>query len=237
MEVCGHDGVERAGILRHPHRHRIDQHPVPGHVREVLRDLGGDLVPEHHAVVLRVRLGHHGERLARPRPCEREGVARDALDAGAGEDRDFGGGLVALGAMAAPALAGIFPRGVFPHDHPVQIPGTNPCERALDARQDPCGTHVGVLVERLADGEAQAPERQVVRHVRRAPTAPKKIASNARSRSTPSSGLKALSRRYRSDPQSKRGRVFFPSTASRSRNANGQGLFRVLKFSPPGSRA
>ena len=37
--------------------------------------------------------------------------------------------------------------------------------------QDPGRPDVGVLVERLADREAQAPERQVVRHVRRADSA------------------------------------------------------------------
>ena len=41
-------------------------------------------------------------------------------------------------------------------------------QRAGDARQDAGRAHVGVLVERLADREAQAPERDVVGDVRRA---------------------------------------------------------------------
>ena len=48
------------------------------HVGKFRRDLGGDLVPHHHAVALRVRFGDDGEELARPRPGEREGEADDA---------------------------------------------------------------------------------------------------------------------------------------------------------------
>ena len=41
-------------------------------------------------------------------------------------------------------------------------------QRAGDAGQDARRAHVGVLVERLADGEPQAPQRDVVGHVGRA---------------------------------------------------------------------
>ena len=53
-------------------------------VREVLRHVGGDLVPQHHRVLQRVRLRGAGEHLSRPRLGELEGVADDALDARGG---------------------------------------------------------------------------------------------------------------------------------------------------------
>ena len=48
------------------------------------------LVPDHHAVTLRVRLRHDGQELARPRAGQVERKAQDALDARAGEDRNVG---------------------------------------------------------------------------------------------------------------------------------------------------
>jgi hypothetical protein len=41
-------------------------------------------------------------------------------------------------------------------------------ERAHDARQDAGRAHIGVLIERLADGEAQSPQGDVIGHVGRA---------------------------------------------------------------------
>ena len=66
------------------------------------------------------------------------------------------------------ADAGILALRVLAHDHPVELRPGDVAQRAGDARQDPGRTHIGVLVEGLADREAQAPERDVVRHVRRA---------------------------------------------------------------------
>jgi hypothetical protein len=65
VQIGRHDGVETLRLQRHPHRHRIDQHLVPGDVGELFRDFLGDLVPHHHAVALRVRLGHDAQQLAR----------------------------------------------------------------------------------------------------------------------------------------------------------------------------
>src|SRR3546814_21191193 len=70
--------------------------------------------------VLRLRLGDHCHQLARARLGQREGVAHDPLDSGAGEDRDFGGDLPCQAPVRAPALASIFAFGVLAHDHPVE---------------------------------------------------------------------------------------------------------------------
>ena len=75
------------------------------HVGKLARDLGADLVPHHHGVALRVRFGDDGEQLARARSGEREGEAEDALDAGAGHDRDVGCDFQRQAAMGASADA------------------------------------------------------------------------------------------------------------------------------------
>ena len=78
VQVGRDDRVERLRLQRHAHGHGVDQHLVPGDVGKFLRDLGGDLVPHHHAVALRVRLGDHRQQLARPRLRQLEGEAHDA---------------------------------------------------------------------------------------------------------------------------------------------------------------
>ena len=119
-------------------------------------------------VPLRVRLGDDGEQLARARAGERERKAHDALDAGAGEHRDVGRDFLRQAAMDASADAGIFAFGVLAHDHPVEFRAADMAQRARDPRQNASRPHVGVLVERLADREPQAPQRDVIGHVGRA---------------------------------------------------------------------
>ena len=155
-------------LQRHAHGHGVDQHLVPGDVGKFARHLGGDLVPHHHAVALRVRLGDDGQQLARARAGQLEGEAHDAGDAGAGEHRDVGRDLLAAGPMHAAADAGIFAFRVLAHDHPVELGPGDVAQRAGDAGQDAGRADIGVLVERLADREPQAPQRDVVGHVGRA---------------------------------------------------------------------
>ena len=172
----GRTGCRRAGwwrrscrgsrVAHHAHGHGVDQHLVPGDVRELARDLGGDLVPHHHAVALGVGLGDDGQELARPRAGQLEREAHDAGDAGAGEDHHLGADLLRQAAMRAAALAGVLALGVLAHDHPVELLGRDVAQRAGDPGQDAGRADVGVLVERLADREPQAPERDVVGHVR-----------------------------------------------------------------------
>ena len=55
--------------------------------------------------------------------CNSEVPSSPTGDAGAGEDRGFGGNFLGVAAMGTAAMAGIFALGVFTHDHPVDIPG------------------------------------------------------------------------------------------------------------------
>jgi len=93
-----------------------------------------------------------------------EGETHDALDADAREDADVGGGLPGLVGVAAAAVAGVFPLGVFTHDDPVEFFSVFLAggERGGDAVEDAGGADIGVLLEGLANGEAEAPERDVV---------------------------------------------------------------------------
>src|SRR5688572_3578636 len=70
--------------------------------------------------------------------------------------------------MHPTADAGVFALGVFADDHPVELPSLHFPQRAGDARQYARRTHVGVLVERLADRQPQSPQGDVIGHVGRA---------------------------------------------------------------------
>src|SRR5258708_6339741 len=63
---------------------------------------------------------------------------------------------------AAPAPAGVLASGILAHHDPVDVLAVD--ERALHAGQHARGTHVGVLVEALADRQAQTPQRHVIGH-------------------------------------------------------------------------
>ncbi len=154
VEVGGDDGVEALRLQRHPHRHRIDQHLVPGDVGKLFRHLLGDLVPHHHAMALGIGFRHHREQLARARLRQRERIVHDAANTDPGEDRHLGADLLGQSAVHAATAAGIFAFGILAHDHPVEIADADIAQRRRDAGQDLGGPDIGVLVERLADGES-----------------------------------------------------------------------------------
>src|SRR4051812_19311781 len=166
MQVGCNQSIERGRAVHHARGAGVDQLLVPLHVGEVLAHCQCDFVPHHHAMTLRVGLGDDGELLARAGLRQLEREAHDALDAGAREDAHVGGHFDRMALVRAAADAGVFALGVLAHDHPVQVPGRAALERCVDARQDARGAHVGVLVEALADLQAQAPQRDVVRDVR-----------------------------------------------------------------------
>ncbi len=165
VEVGGDDRVDRLRPQHHARRHRVDELLVDGDLGIVLADERCDLVPKHHAVALRVRLGYHGQMAARPRAGDIEGEAHDALDADPRKNSGLGRHLLGQTAMDAPAIAGIFALAVLADDDPVEIGGAASGERALDARQDARRAQIGILVEALADRQAQPPERDVVGNV------------------------------------------------------------------------
>ena len=169
VQVGGDDGVDGLRLQRHAHGHGVDQHLVPG-ARRGTRAATSAAISSHITMPWRwaLDLVTTVKQLARARAGEREGKAHDARDAGAREHGDVGGGLLGQAAVHAAADAGILAFRVLAHDHPVELRAGDGPQRAGDARQDAGRAHVGVLVEGLADGEPQAPQRDVVGHVGRA---------------------------------------------------------------------
>ena len=79
--------IDRFRIEDHARGHGVDQHLVGGHVRIVARDLGKDLVPQHHAMTLGVGLGDAGQVFGGPGSGQVEGEPHDPRDPAPGEDR------------------------------------------------------------------------------------------------------------------------------------------------------
>src|SRR5688500_2261112 len=117
-------------------------------------------------MALRVRLGDQRQMLARPLARQLEGETVHALDAFAREDRGFGGDLFGQSLVHAAAGARVLAFGVLAHDHPVDFICI--LHVTLNSRKKARGPHIGVLVEALADRQAQTPERDMVGHVGRA---------------------------------------------------------------------
>lgn len=169
------------------------QHVVELDIREVLRHLVHDLVPEHHAAALSVRLGDKSEHLAWARLGELECEASNATNAGASKDSDLceavcgklayyckdrkkeesgtSCNLVVVSRVRATTLAGVLALTILTDDDPVELAGLAVGERRGRAGQDARPAHVCVLLQRLADGKAEAPERDVIGHIGRTDSA------------------------------------------------------------------
>ena len=166
MEVGGDDRINALRPADHAGGHGVHQLLLPGDGGEFGGDFGGDLIPKHHAMLLGIGFGDHGEQFARALCRDAEGGTHDAGDAGAGEDRGFGGDFLRVATMGAAAMAGIFALGIFAHDHPVDIAGRHFAQRRGEAGQHAGGADIGVLIEALADFQPQAPERQIIGQMR-----------------------------------------------------------------------
>ncbi len=67
--------------------------------------------------------------------------------------------------MRSAALAGVLALAVLADDDPVQIPRPAVAERRLRASEYLGGANIGILLERLADGQSQTPEGNVIRNI------------------------------------------------------------------------
>src|SRR5437867_2346920 len=68
--------------------------------------------------------------------------------------------------MDPAADTAVFAFGILADDDPVEVFGSATLQRTFNARQQPGWADIGVLVESLADLEAQAPQRDVIGNVR-----------------------------------------------------------------------
>ncbi len=177
------------GRFDHALRHGVDQHPIDREAGIASDNLAADRVPEHHAVALGIGFGHDGQQPAGSAHRKIAGEAGDPLDAGAGEDRDIHADLDRQPPMRTTADAGIFALAVLAHDHPVDGTAELRPQRARQAGQQARRPDVGVLIEALADGEAQTPERDVVGQIGVADRAEVDRRRSSRAERSPSAGI------------------------------------------------
>jgi hypothetical protein len=62
-------------------------------------------------------------------------------------------------------VTSIFALAVLADDDPVKVARLAVAERRLGSPQDLGGPNVGILLERLADGQTKTPQRNVIRDV------------------------------------------------------------------------
>jgi hypothetical protein len=144
----------------------VDQFLVPGHIRELGRDLQRDLVPHHHGVALGVALGDDGQQLAGPdwaslkaKRMMRSTPARVIIDTSVAAS-------IGWPWCTRPPTPEYSPSEFSRTMTQFRSSGPQRLSGRVDARQDARRAHVGVLVEALADLQAQAPQRDVVGDVR-----------------------------------------------------------------------
>ena len=113
------------------------------------------------------------------------------VDAGAGEDRRRRSRLPRASPRCdAAAVARIFALRILAHDHPIEVlgPDTRAAAPAMPGRMR-VGRTLAYWSKALADGEPQAPERDVVGHVGRADRAEIDRVEGCEAHATPSAGI------------------------------------------------
>lgn len=67
--------------------------------------------------------------------------------------------------MRASTLTSVLAFAVLTDNHPIKVSDITVAQGRLCAAEDTRGTHIGVLLEGLADGETEAPEGDVVGNI------------------------------------------------------------------------
>ncbi len=123
-----------------------------------------DLIPEDHAILLRIGLGSTRHLTAPFMPGQVEGVAHDALDRATRIDAGLHGNLAGLARPDAPAHPGILPFRIFAYTDEVDILRAAASQRPDGTGEQTDRALVDVQIEALADRQKHAPETYVVRH-------------------------------------------------------------------------
>jgi hypothetical protein len=163
--VARHDDVERARVLDHLHRERIDVEVVRLDARVVLRDFRERPLPDVVGVPQGVRLVRHRDLLASVGLRVLERGADDPLDALPRVHVLLDADLVRRPLLEDPAHAGIEPFGVLAEDHEVHVLPVVVPERAEPLGEAAHRAHVRVEVHREARAEQ---DLRGVLHVRHA---------------------------------------------------------------------
>ena len=156
-QVGGDHHVEFFRMGYESGRQSVDQIGGNLHLRIVPRRFLHHLVPHHRSVLQGVGFGGRSQ----PPGAGAGGfkpVAHQPLHPPPGVDGGLGGYLPFGSGRQPPALPGVFPFRVFPHQHDVDVAVVFAGQGGADARQSPDGAQVDVLVESLPDGEQQSPQ-------------------------------------------------------------------------------
>ena len=161
-QVGADDHVEVLGAQDELGAEVVDVELIDLHVGIALGHRPHAFVPVGHRDRDPVGLGGRGEVVLGAHRGEIEGVAQDPIDADAGHHRLLDDDLALGAGEHAPAELGVLALGVLPHDEEVDVAGVG--QPGRDARHQPYRTQVDVLIERAADLEDRAPQRDVVGH-------------------------------------------------------------------------
>lgn len=152
-QVGCNNSVEALRLQHHTSRHGINQHLIHRHVGEVDGHRGSNLIPQNQSVALSIALGHNSQELSGPLLGCLESEPDKPFDAVAGKDGYFGGNLPGLADVRATAMTSIFAFAVLADNDPVEVASLAVAKRRLSALENSSWSNIGVLLERLADGE------------------------------------------------------------------------------------
>lgn len=164
-QIGSNDGIQTLGLQNHASSHSINKHLVHSDIGEINRNNLCHFIPENHTVALGIALSDHRQQLARPLLSSLKGKPHNPLHTVTGEDRNFSRDLPRFSGVRTATLARILSLAVLTDDHPVKVIGPALAQRRLGAAEYPCWAHVRILLERLADGESQPPQGNMIRDV------------------------------------------------------------------------
>lgn len=147
MQISGDYRVQQGGFLYHSHCHSINQYPVTGDLRVFRKQSVENLIPENHAVTLRITLRNHGETLAGPRTGCFECEAHGPLNARLSVDCNVSGDRVWRSHVGGAPLAGVFSLAILADNDPVNVVGAASSKRRLDSGDDVDWPNVDVLIK------------------------------------------------------------------------------------------
>ncbi len=166
-QVRCHHHVELVGAQHEQRRQNVDVILVPLDVGIVLRHRFHALVPVRHGDRDAVGLRRGRQMLLRRLASELKGELQHAIDADTAHHRLLHHDLALGAAEHAAADRGILALGVLAHDPEVDVAGLSSRQRRRHARHQPHRTQVDVLVELAAEQDQRAPQRNVIRDLRR----------------------------------------------------------------------
>lgn len=161
-QVGSNNGIQAFRLQHHASSHSINKHLVNSDIREIHSNGLGNLIPENHTVALSIALSDNSQELTRTLLGGLKSEAHNSLNTVSGEDGDLSSDFPRLTSMRAATLAGVLALAVLTNNNPVKVTVLAVAQRRLSAAEDSCWADIGVLLEGLANGQAETPQRDVI---------------------------------------------------------------------------